>query len=201
MKADAITSRILDDARKEASQGLREAHDRVEKMRRENEETMAQKREQALAKAREDAIELRDRMLRMAELDQRKEYLGMKRQVMDDAFDQALLQMRGMQVDQARRFLSDLLADAAQGDEELIISKADEGVFAPEFLEKVNARLAEMGKASSLKLSEERRELGGGVILRRGGMEVNLTYAAVLGEIRPSLEAEVAAMLFDGQEG
>ena len=56
MKADAITSRILDDARKEASQGLREAHDRVEKMRRENEETMAQKREQALAKAREDAI-------------------------------------------------------------------------------------------------------------------------------------------------
>ena len=52
-----------------------------------------------------------------------------------------------------------------------------------------------------MKLSEERRELGGGVILRRGGMEVNLTYAAVLGEIRPSLEAEVAAMLFDGQEG
>ena len=201
MKADAITSRILDDARKEASQGLREAHDRVEKMRRENEETIAQKREQALAKAREDAIELRDRMLRMAELDQRKEYLGMKRQVMDDAFDQALSQMRGMQVDQARRFLSDLLADAAQGDEELIISKADEGVFAPEFLQKINARLAEMGKASSLKLSEERRELGGGVILRRGGMEVNLTYAAVLGEIRPSLEAEVAAMLFDGQEG
>ena len=201
MKADAITSRILDDARKEASQGLREAHDRVEKMRRENEETMAQKREQALAKAREDAIELRDRMLRMAELDQRKEYLGMKRQVMDDAFDQALLQMRGMQVDQARRFLSDLLADAAQGDEELIISKADEGVFDPEFLQKINARLAEMGKASSLKLSEERRELGGGVILRRGGMEVNLTYAAVLGEIRPSLEAEVAALLFDGQEG
>lgn len=201
MKADAITSRILDDARKEASQGLREAHDRVEKMRRENEETMAQKREQALAKAREDAIELRDRMLRMAELDQRKEYLGMKRQVMDDAFDQALSQMRGMQVDQARRFLSDLLADAAQGDEELIISKADEGVFDPEFLQKINARLAEMGKASSLKLSEERRELGGGVILRRGGMEVNLTYAAVLGEIRPSLEAEVAAMLFDGQEG
>lgn len=201
MKADAITSRILDDARKEASQGLREAHDRVEKMRRENEETMAQKREQALAKAREDAIELRDRMLRMAELDQRKEYLGMKRQVMDDAFDQALSQMRGMQVDQARRVLSDLLADAAQGDEELIISKADEGVFDPEFLQKINARLAEMGKASSLKLSEERRELGGGVILRRGGMEVNLTYAAVLGEIRPSLEAEVAAMLFDGQEG
>ena len=134
MKADAITSRILDDARKEASQGLREVHDRVEKMRRENEETMAQKREQALAKAREDAIELRDRMLRMAELDQRKEYLGMKRQGMDDAFDQALSQMRGMQVDQARRFLSGLLADAAQGAEELIISKADEGVFAPEFL-------------------------------------------------------------------
>ncbi len=197
MKPDAITSRILEDARAEASAMQREADRRVDKLRRENDDAMRKQREKAIAKAGEDAVEIRDRMLRMAELDQRKEYLGMKRQVIDAAFDRALDEMRKMPAEQARTFMAARITEAAQGDEEVIFSAGDEGIYTAEFLKELNAGLTKAGKPGALRLAQERRELNGGVLLRRGGMEINLTYAAILGEKRPALEAEVASMLFD----
>ena len=36
----------------------------------------------------------------------------------------------------------------------------------------------------------------GGLLLQRGGMTVDLTYRSILNEIRPSLEAQAAELLF-----
>lgn len=197
MKADAITGKIMEDARGSASQTLKDADVRAQKMRADNDRLIDSQREAAMEQARRDCAELRDRMLRMAELDQRKEMLAMKRGVIDAAFDEALKNMRAMSAQKARGFMESMLIDACEGDEVVIVSKGDEKVFDGEYIASINAKIAASGKPGKLTLSNETRELGGGLMLSRGGMEVNLTYPSVISEKRPELEAEVAGMLFD----
>lgn len=197
MNADAITSKILEDARQSASQTLKEADERAQKLREDNDLRAEESRNAAMEQARKDCAELRDRMLRMAELDQRKELLAMKRTVIEAAFDQALSGMRAMSAEKARAFMEKTLVSLAEGDEGVIVSKGDEKVFDESFVARVNELLKKAGKSGNLALTGETREVGGGLLLRRGGMEVNLTYPSVLSELKPELEAEVAAILFE----
>ena len=197
MNADAITSKILEDARQSASQTLKEADERAQKLREDNDLRAEETRNAAMEQARKDCAELRDRMLRMAELDQRKELLAMKRTVIEAVFDQALTGMRAMSAEKARAFMEKTLVSLAEGDEGVIVSKGDEKVFDESFVAGVNELLKKAGKSGNLALTGETREVGGGLLLRRGGMEVNLTYPSVLSELKPELEAEVAAILFE----
>ena len=196
MNADAITSKILEDARQSASQTLKEADERAQNLRAENDRKAEQDQNAAMELARKDCADLRDRMLRMAELDQRKELLSMKRGVIDAAFDEALLGLRSMPAEKARAFMEKTLLSFAKGDEGMIVSKGDEKVFDESFLARVNDQLKRAGKSGNLALTGEVRDAGGGLLLRSEGMEVNLTYPSVLSERRPELEAEVAAILF-----
>jgi V/A-type H+-transporting ATPase subunit E len=187
----------LEDARQSASQTLKEADERAQKLREDNELRAEESRNAAMEQARKDCAELRDRMLRMAELDQRKELLAMKRTVIEAAFDYALSGMRAMSAEKARAFMEKTLVSLAEGDEGVIVSKGDENVFDESFVARVNELLKKAGKSANLALTGETREVGGGLMLRRGGMEVNLTYPSVLSELKPELEAEVAAILFE----
>ncbi len=196
MNADAITSKILEDARQSASQTLKEADERAQKLREDSDRKAEQDRTAAMEQARRDCAELRDRMLRMAELDQRKELLAMKRTVIDMAFDQALEAMRNMPAEKARAFMEKTLLSLAEGDEGVIVSRGDEAVFDESFVARVNEALKKAGKSANLTLTGEVRDAGGGILLRRGGMEVNLTYPSVLSERRPELESEVVGILF-----
>lgn len=196
MKADTIIAKIMEDARQSASQTMTDAQARCELLHEEHAKAVQAQLESAMAQARKDCAELRDRMLRVAELDQRKEQLAMKRSVIDAVFDEALANMRRMSPDTARRFIEKLILESAEGGESVVVSEEDKDVFGAEFIAEINGKLAAAGKAE-ICLAGETRQLGGGVLLSRGGMEINLTYSAVLREQRPALEAEVAAMLFD----
>ena len=191
MKADAIYNRILEDARRDAAKMIEDANARVETLREKNEDLIEEKRGQAVAAARLECEEMRDRMLRMAELERRKSALRMKREVIDLAFRDALERLRAMPADDARAFMEKLIVRACEGGEELVADRADKDVFDQAFVDRVNKLLA-----SPIRLSKDTCDLGGGALLRRPGMEVNLSYEAVLHERRPALEAVVAAMLF-----
>lgn len=197
MKADAITKRILDDARNNAEQSLNDARALYDQLRQDNAGELENKRHQAEQRAKLDGEELRDRMLRMAELNERKQLLAMKREVIELAFNDALKRLNDMPVEDARKFISAQILSAAEGDEQILIGKDERGVFTEEFIASLNAELTKLNKPARLTLGGETRDIKGGVILRRDGMEVNLTYAAILNEARPTLEAEVASMLFE----
>lgn len=194
MKADTIAQRIVEDARKAAKEALDAANVRAGEMRRAAEAEAEARRAQALERAKADAAEQRERMMRMAELDQRKAMLAMKREMIDSAFDKALEVLIGMPVEQARALNERLLLESARGEMELVIAEADAAVFSAEFLKGVNQKLGEKG--ARVRLSETRKRERGGFILRQGGMEINCEYRAVVEQLRPSLEADVAQMLF-----
>lgn len=196
MKADAITAKILQDARAGAAQTLSEARQRAEKMRKDADAQLEQKRRELEEQTQQECKVLRDRMLRMAELDQRKALLAAKRDVIDEAFEVALGAMRVMGEDQQRAYNRRVLLEVAQGGEELIIAKNDEKLFDEAFIDSINQALATAGKAPVTR-SKQRRETGGGFILKKAGLEVNCTYFAMLSQFKSALEAEVAQMLFD----
>ncbi len=196
MNAEAITAKILEDARAQAAAALSEARRKADDLRRQNEAAIEQKRQESEAQVNRQAGELRDRMLRMAELDQKKALLSVKRQVIDLAFADALERMAAMSADQKKDYVEKLLLDSAQGGEELIPSSEDKALFDPAFMDRLNARLQKAGK-KAVRLSGQDRPLGGGFVLKQGGLEINCAFSAVLSQVRSALEAEVAGVLFN----
>jgi len=197
MNIDAILQRIEDDARQSAAQALDAARDRAAELQARAESDRAQDRDETLRQAEAQAAELRDRMIRMAALDARKEALAAKRELIDMAFAEALSAMRAMKPQQAKDFHIRLLLDSAEGGEKLIIAQEDEALFDADFFARANAAMEQAGKRGALSLSGEHRPLGGGFVLQQGGMEINCAYDSVLRTQRAALEAEVAAALFD----
>ncbi len=195
MNAQAILTRIEQDARADAAQLLREAQVKAEAVRAASEKKIAEERTAALETARQNALELDDRMQRMAKLDARKALLAAKRTVLDEAFTRALQKMQAMSAAEAKAFGLAMLLDAAQGDEILI---ADQGSAWCDqaFVAEANQALVKAGKPGKVSLADGKQALGGGFLLRRGGMEVNCSFPAALEASRMRLEAEVAALLF-----
>ena len=196
MNAEVITSKILEDARAQAAAALGEAQRKADDLRRRDEAAIEEKRQQSEAQADRQAAEMRDRMLRMAELDQKKALLSVKRQVIDLAFADALERMAAMGAEQKREYIEKLLLASAQGGEELIPSAEDKALFDSAFMARLNAQLQKAGKAA-VTLSSQDRPLGGGFVLKQGGLEINCAFSAVLSQARSALEAEVAAVLFN----
>lgn len=196
MKAEAIVNRILEDARAQANQTIEEARRRAEQLRDSNEEQLEKRRESEMAAARKECEQIRDRMLRMAELERKKSTLAMKREVIDLAFDDALRRLRAMPREQARAFMGGLIAQAAQGGEEVVVDKADAAAFDASFVEQIA-----QNTGKPLTRCSRTQALGGGVLLRRDGLEINLTYPAILAERRAALEAEAARVLFAPEKG
>lgn len=191
MNADAIINRILADARESAANAMRDAEARVEKLRAENADALEVRRVHAMEEAERQAAEYSDRAMRMAELEQKKELLAMKREVIDLAFEDALRRLNAMPREKAQEFFGKLVAQAAEGGEEIVPDRNHREIFDQDFVARVKK---ETGK--EMRLSKESREMGGGLVLRREGMEINLTSRAIVSQARQALEAEAAEMLF-----
>lgn len=196
MNAEAITLKILEDARAQAAQVLRDAHQRADELQAQGDAQIEARRLESEAQAEKQADELRDRMLRMAELDQKKALLAAKREVIDQAFEDAGRRMEEMDGAAKKAFMEKLLLGSAEGGEEIIPDEKDRGLFDTAYMAHLNDALEKAGK-EGVTLSPKSRDLGGGFVLKKGGLEINCAFDAVLRQMRPTLEAEVASVLFD----
>ena len=198
MKVDAITEKILEDARQSAAQTLREANERAQETQRRSEAEIVKKRDQAMDEARRECVGLRDRMLRMAELDERKNLLSMKRQVIDQAFEDALKRMRAMDEASARAYLKRLILESAQGGEQIITDSADRKLYSEAFLAELNAELKKRGGSGALTQMciRDRNSQGlnaGAAQLSEGLNALNTQYQAVSGAVS-DLKKAVSAL-------
>ena len=169
LNTDSIRDKILGDARRSAAQLLSDADVRAQNARAASEQRQKEAEQRAVADAQAQGDEMRDRMLRMAELDMRKALLAAKREVIDLAFQKALERMRAMDTATAREFVKAQLIKNAGGAESIVFDERDERVFTPEFVDSVNAELTRLGRPGKLSIDPERRPIGGGFILRDGG--------------------------------
>ncbi len=196
MNAQAILEKIGEDSRQAAAVLLKEAGERAEAIRAASEEKIARLRAETISKARAEAEAQELRMHRMAELDERKLLLLAKRQLMDQAFQEALAKLRQMTPEQMEAFFLPMVISIAAGTESLLVGAQNDAWFAPAFVEKVNAALIADSKPGRITVSDQRRQDVTGVILLGDGMEINCTLEALLQARRLQLEPEVASILY-----
>jgi len=91
--------------------------------------------------------------------------------------------------------MTNLMLKAVEtGDEKVIIDK-NESRIDQDLINQVNEQLRCHGKGN-LSLSDQRQDLGGGFILRRGKIKTNVSFEVLLTQARRELEIELAKELF-----
>ena len=123
----------------------------------------------------------------------RQRVLAAKQQLIDEAFARTAQALTALPQAEYVDLLASLAAENGSGDEELLLSKADRDAVGAAVVEAANAKKP----GAAFRLSEETRDTGGGLVLRRGRVELNCSFTEKLRQLRQEESSAVAQLLFD----
>ena len=134
-----------------------------------------------------------DSRVRIDQMEARKGTLAVKQEMVALAFDKALEQLCNLPEEEYVAFLASLAAKASVSrDEEIILNARDRAAVGEKVVSAANNRLG----SGRLTLAAETRDFAGGLILRRGNVEVNCTLDLLVELCRGEMSAEIADILF-----
>ncbi|MDR1438873.1 MAG: hypothetical protein LBJ10_02315 [Clostridiales bacterium] len=191
-----IKERILAEARLSADESLRAARQQAEAVALKAEEDSARQTELILSKADRDAAAREKRLVSVAELEGRKKRLSAKQALIEELFAEAIARLNALPPAEYERLLVGMVAQSASGGEEIVVSEGDAGKLSGGFAAEANKAMAAAGKPGGLSLSPERRDIGGGFVLRTGEIEINNSFRSIAKIQNDSLEALAVKMLF-----
>ncbi len=195
---DRITERIEADAREQAKAIIAEAELKCAEIRKENEKNAHEHYLELIRNGTKDCESMASRRKSAAEMDSKKSILSMKQDCVAEAFEMAKTRLADMPEDSYISFLAKLASDSAvTGTEELILNGDDREQRGKAILDRANAALAAKGLKAALTLSADTREMSGGVVLRRDGVEVNCSIDALVELQHGAATAAVAQTLFE----
>jgi V/A-type H+-transporting ATPase subunit E len=201
MSIESLIERILADARKAAAEVEKKASGEAKTFEEETDREIRRIMDAAKQGAARIAREQKQRMISMAELDDRKAVLGMKQQVIEEAFDEALKKILALDGKAYGTFVGNLILQAnPNGDEEVVFNSKDRDRFGDGWIREVNERLGKGKKKGTLRIAREARPIQGGAILKRGRKEINCSLESVFLCRRAELETKVAGILFKDSE-
>lgn len=196
MSLDSILDRIAEEARAHSEQIRKEAEARRERIVREAREKGKSEAADILKRGQEDAKVRHERMVTLANLENRKRLLAAKQKSIQTAFDSALRSLADLPDERYKGLIKTMILATATGTERVILSKRDRDRLGNGFLAEVNHALKVLNKPGSLEFSDETRDITGGFILLGERVETNVSFDAALSLIRDDLEPEVAHVLF-----
>lgn len=123
----------------------------------------------------------------------RQRVLAAKQQLIDEAFARTAQALTALPQAAYIDLLASLAAENGSGDEELLLSKPDRDAVGAAVVEAANAKKP----GAAFRLSEETRDTGGGLVLRRGRVELNCSFTEKLRQLRQEESSAVAQLLFD----
>ena len=123
----------------------------------------------------------------------RQRVLAAKQALIDEAFVRAAKALAALPQAEYIDLLATLAAENGSGDEELLLSAADRDAVGAAVVEAANRKRA----GTAFRLSEETRDTGGGLVLRRDRVELNCSFAEKLRQLRQEESSAVAKLLFD----
>ena len=194
---EKITAHIEADAKAEAQSVLNEAGARVSQIDadyRQKAQDEYWTRVRAGVKDCEDRVQ---RMNRLAAMESKKAILATKQDMVAKAFDRAQEMIVNLPADKYAVFLAKLASESATtGEEEVIFNERDKNSCGAAVVNSANARLAEKGIAGKLRVSDETRNICGGLVLRQGGIEVNCTVELLVDMCRSEMSSQLAEVMF-----
>ena len=193
MNASKVTEKILSDAQADAEKIKKEADEKETSEQAELAEQLDEYEKQTEVLAQKSGEERKMRLLAAARMEIAKDFLGEKRKILDEVFEQAKIQFTNLPDEEYRNVMAQLMKKATEsGDEEVIIDKKEKRIN-DKLINQVNQQL---GNKGNLKLSEEKGNLVAGFILKRGKIKNNVSLQVLLEQARKELEIELAKELF-----
>ncbi|NLM76547.1 MAG: hypothetical protein GX173_00465 [Ruminococcaceae bacterium] len=183
---EAIEKRIQADAREAAAEILRQSDKTAAEILAEQEATCQQILEQARTQGESQADAIVSRARSLTGLDQRKALLGSRQKLIEQALRRALDLLCAMPADDKARFYRKLIIRAGLSEGMVILAEAD--------LDLGPALLS--GGPAGLKLAEKPGSFAGGLVIRQGLIEENLTFETLLKNNHAQWVSLAASVLF-----
>ncbi|MBQ1790643.1 MAG: V-type ATP synthase subunit E [Oscillospiraceae bacterium] len=189
---EKIIAHIEADAQTQADAVLGEARQRCEAIKARFDDKAARLYSDRIREGVKACQDQEDSALRISRMEARKSVLSVKQEMVEKSFDLAVQQIVALPDEKYTAFLANLVKKAGPaGDEEIILNAADRARVGEALIKAVNADGAKM------KLSDETRDIKGGLILRRGSIETNCSVELLVELCRGELSAKLADVLFD----
>ena len=197
MGAEKIIEKIIADAEEKAREITSDAQAEAGRIVAAANETAAEKKEKSLAEGEKEAVLTKQRIVSSAHMEAKKLLLQARQDLLSEAFAAALNKIKNMDNAQFERLMTDLMVNLIEtGDETVIINEADKKRLSPDFIYYVNRTVAKEQVPCNVTMSDEARDIPSGFILKRGDVEINATFEALLRQKKDALSAEVVKILF-----
>ena len=195
MEAKDVVGKILSEAKASADEIMAEAKGKLADEQNRFGQELADYNRQTEVLAKEAGEDKKSRMLAAARMDIRKELTAAKNAILDEVFAGAAKQISSLQEKEYQAFVSSLMLKAVEtGDEEVVIGK-NENRIDNSLIKQINKELGS-GFKSDLRLAEDRADIDGGFILRRGNIQINASVEVMLAQVKEELETELGQELF-----
>lgn len=207
MASDKIINSILENANKEADEILSKANAQsIEEKNRINKEC-----EQRLANLKkqyeEDSINIEKRAKLSAGIEERKNTLESKREIMNLAFDEARKKLKKLPDKEWAEFIIKIVLSGVDTDTTYIkvpkkdFKKYEKPFLGPKnFLDQINDALKANGYENHLKLDRDPAHFDDGIMLLGKYSDVNASFDVLLENQKELLEFNVTKILFDSEE-
>ncbi len=190
---EALIDKITQDCNTKAQSILDAANANAQKLIQEKVDAANAKKEQILNAAQTEAAREKEQIIAGQKLSIRDKKLKAKQDVIDQAFAMAVAKLKELPEAEYAKFLEGyLLYLGISGDETLILPKRYGSVN----IAAINDKLKAKGLKGELTVDKDGRDIEGGFILTKGGIENNNTYEALLDYYREELEVLVVENLF-----
>jgi len=194
---EKITARIAAEAGAEAEAILAEARAQAAEIGAEFEKKAQEEYQSCLRRGTVETEQRVQRLGNTARLEAKKEVLALKQELIAAAYDKAREKILSLPQAEYVAFLAAQAGKASvSGDEVIALNEADRASIGAQVVEAANALVKERGLEPKLTLADKPAAISGGLMLRKGAVEVNCALDSLVELSRNSLDAEIAAVLF-----
>lgn len=190
---DKIIARMESDIRAECDALAANAAENAAAIRRDYQAQADAAARDSAQRAQTQAAEHLEHLNGSSQLACRQRVLAAKQQLIDEAFARTAQALAALPQADYIDLLAALAAENGSGDEELLLSARDREAVGAAVVDAANARKP----SASFRLSGETRDTGGGLVLRRGRVELNCSFTEKLRQLRQEESSAVARLLFD----
>lgn len=190
---DKIIARMESDVRAECDALAANAAENAAAIRRDYQAQADAAARDSAQRAQTQAAEHLEHLNGSSQLACRQRVLAAKQQLIDEAFARTAQALAALPQADYIDLLAALAAENGSGDEELLLSARDREAVGAAVVDAANARKP----GASFHLSGETRDTGGGLVLRRGRVELNCSFTEKLRQLRQEESSTVARLLFD----
>lgn len=195
---EKITARIEADAQAEVAAIKAAADERCAELRAEYDKQAQDAYWERIRAGVKECESRVDRMGRLAQMESKKSVLGLKQDMVNEAFERAVESICKMPQDEYVAAMAKLAAKSSvSGSESMILNEHDRARCGEALVAAANALLAQQGKKANLTLSPEAGDMRAGFLLREGDVSVNCSVEVLAELCRSEMAAKVASALFD----